>query len=83
MENSKQRELVEAASRSSKSMQRLFDTPLDDTHVVVTIPQDVIAGGKAMLHAALFHLIQLLYIELVIPDGSPVIGCGIHGKARS
>ncbi len=34
--------LVEAASRSSKSVQRLFDTPLDDTHIVVTIPSKLI-----------------------------------------
>src|SRR5260370_17224430 len=38
---------------------------------------------KAIRLAALFHIRELLDIELLIADGTPVVVCVVHGKARS
>jgi len=63
-------------------MQRLLESPTDDAHVVVAIAEDVVARRKAMLSAFHFHLIQLLNVKLVIADGAPIVGGGIHRETR-
>jgi hypothetical protein len=56
-------------------MQGLLQTPADYTHVVVAVTKNVITRREAVLSAFLLHLVQLLHVKLVVPHGSPVMGC--------
>ena len=67
--------VLEAAAGSSKSMQRLGQTPLDHPHVIVAVTKNVVAGREAMLGAIHLHVIELLHIKLVIAHHSPVVRC--------
>ena len=53
---------------------RLLTDPCQHTHRVIAVAQDVVTGRQAVLGTVLLHLVQLLHIELVIPNNSPVVG---------
>lgn len=61
----------------------LFPDPLDDSRVVVAVAKVVIQSREAMALARVFHLLQLLGLELRRIDVSPIEARGIHGKTRS
>src|SRR6266478_7136060 len=76
------RVVLEAARCSFKPVHRLLQRPLDYPGVVIAITKDVVACRETMLRAFDLHLIQLLNVELVVFDRSPVVRRGIHWEAR-
>src|SRR5271166_6030167 len=72
--------LFEAARHPLKAPSSLPQDPLDSPCAVVTVSQVVIQGGKAVGLAGFFHLVELLHLEFVVSDGSPIISRGIHGE---
>ena len=56
-------------------MHSLLHAPSDYAHVVVAVAENVIASGKAMLGAIFFHFVQLLHLELVVANNTPIMRC--------
>ena len=61
----------------------LLPHPFDDAGIVVAVPEVVIESRKAVAFTGVFHLFELLLIELRIVDVAPVESRGIHREARS
>src|SRR5215472_1909959 len=77
------RSVAKIAFDTTEAMLRLFEHPADDPAVVVTEGKNVIQRREATLLAFLLHLFELLRVELVVLDGSPVIAGGVHRETRS
>src|ERR1700740_1547322 len=54
------------------AVQALLQDPAHHVGVVVVVPQHVLAGGEAVRVAHLLHLVQLLVVEVGLPDLAPV-----------
>src|SRR5580704_3030573 len=76
-------ELLKASCCALEAVQGLFPKPLHHASRAVAVSDVVPQRRKAIRLAALFHIRELLDIELLISDGAPVVVCVVHGKARS
>src|SRR5713101_2407908 len=75
--------LFKASRDTLESIHSLLPQPLHHASRAVAVSDVVPQRRKAIRLAALFHIRELLDIELLIADGAPVVGCVVHGKARS
>src|SRR5215510_7949986 len=66
---------------SAHAVKRLFDNPAKDCLIVIVVSEHILAGREAVMHALLLHLIQLVEVKLLILDGPPIDGRGIHREA--
>ena len=62
---------------------RLLAYPFDNAGIVIAVPEMVIESGEAVPFTGVFHLFQLLLIELRVVDVSPIESRGIHRETRS
>src|SRR5580692_12380109 len=59
----------------------LFPYPSDHARIVVAVAQIVVERGEAVTLAGVFHLFELLLVELRVVDISPIEGRWVHGEA--
>src|SRR5882762_10289712 len=76
------RDVLEASRCSFEPVHCLLQRPLDYAGVVIAIAKDVVACRETVLRALDLHLIELLNVELVVFDRSPVVRRGIHWETR-
>src|SRR5579875_2544248 len=74
--------LIETPREPLESARRLLQHPSNRSPIVIAITQVVIQRGKAVRLAGLLHFVELLHLELVISDGSPIICSRVHRKTR-
>src|SRR5262249_38729710 len=71
-------QLIKASTYALKSARSLLEHPFDYPGVVVAITQVMVERREAMLLALLLHVVELLDLEFMIPDDSPVVRRRIH-----
>src|SRR5260370_9538720 len=76
-------ELFKASGYTLEAVQGLLPQPLHHASRAVAVSDVVPQRRKAIRLAALFHIRELLDIELLIADGAPIVVCVVHAKARS
>src|ERR1700758_3434816 len=72
--------LVLETSRSSLHTvaDHLPPHPFDNAGIVIAVPEIVIESGEAVPFTSVFHLFELLLIELRVVDVSPIESRRIH-----
>src|ERR1700740_1303136 len=76
-------ELFKASGYALEAVQGLFPQPLHHAGRAVAVRDVVSQRRKAIRLATLFHLRELLDVELLVADGAPVVRRVVHRKARS
>src|SRR6266478_5430173 len=76
-------ELFKTSGYALEAVQGLFPQPLHHAGRAVAVRDVVSQRRKAIRLATLFHLRELLDVELLVADGAPVVRRVVHGKARS
>src|SRR5258708_27985589 len=76
-------ELFKASGYTLEAVQGLLPQPLHHASRAVAVSDVVPQCRKTIRLAALFHIRELLDIELLIADAAPVVGCVVHAKPRS
>ena len=64
---------LETSAGAFESVPGLLGRPGQHAHRVVAIAENVVAGRETVLGALDFHVVQLLYVKLVITDNAPVM----------
>src|SRR5580704_10931202 len=75
--------LFKTSGYALETIQRLLPQPLHHAGRAVAVRDVVSQRRKTIRLAALFHFRQLLDVELLIADCSPVVRSVVHRKARS
>src|ERR1700730_5817254 len=71
-------ELFKASGYTLEAVQGLLPQPLHHASRAVAVSDVVPQRRKAIRLEALFHIRELLDIELLIADGAPVVVCVVH-----
>src|SRR5271166_6513468 len=64
-----------------ESVLSLLKQPRNYPAIVVAKRENVVQSREAVLLALFLHFLQLLRFKLVVLDGAPVVGGGVHREA--